>query len=56
MADIKGRVILDTLTAVKQRAGEEELSKIVNSLSEPSRRVFESPILFSEWYPLDAFA
>lgn len=55
MADIKGRVLLDTLGAVRERAGEQELAKIIKSLSDESRKVFESPILFSEWYPLDAF-
>jgi hypothetical protein len=55
VADIKGRVLLDTLAAVKERAGEQEVSKIIKSLSDESRRVFESPILFSHWYPLDAF-
>jgi len=55
VADIKGRVLLDTLAAVRERAGEQELSKIVKSLSNESRKVFESPILFSEWYSLDAF-
>lgn len=55
MAYIKGRVLLDTLAAVKERAGEQEVSKIIKSLSDESRRVFESPILFSHWYPLDAF-
>ncbi len=56
MADIKGRVLLDTLAAVRERSGEPELAKIIKSLSNESRKVFESPILFSEWYPLDAFA
>lgn len=55
VADIKGRVLLDTLAAVRTRAGEQELSKIIKSLSDQARKVFESPILFSEWYPLDAF-
>jgi hypothetical protein len=56
VADIKGRVLLDTIAAVKERAGEQELSKIIKNLSGESRKVFERPILFSEWYPLDAFA
>jgi hypothetical protein len=56
VADIKGRVLLDTLAAVRERGGEQGLSKIIKSLSNESRKVFESPILFSEWYPLDAFA
>ncbi len=44
------------LAAVKERAGEQEVSKIVTCLSDKSRKVFASPILFSEWYPLEAFA
>lgn len=55
VADIKGRVLLDTLAAVRERSGEQELAKIIKSLSNESRKVFESSILFSEWYPLDAF-
>ena len=55
MPDIKGRVLLDTLAAIKAR-DESGLARIVGSLSEKSRKVFESPILFSDWYPLDAFA
>jgi len=56
VADIKGRVLLDTMAAIKIRAGEQELSKIIKGLSDSSRAVLESPILFSEWYPLDAYA
>jgi hypothetical protein len=55
VSDIKGRVLLDTLEAVKARAGQSEVSKIVSRLGAESKKVFESPILFSEWYPLDAF-
>jgi hypothetical protein len=56
VADIKGRVFLDTLAAIKERAGEQALSKIIKSLSDNTRTVLESPILYSEWYSLDAFA
>ena len=56
MADIKGRVLLDTLAAIKAREKEAALARIVENLSEKSRRTFESPILFSDWYPLDAYA
>ena len=56
MADIKGRVVLDTLAAIKEREKEAGLTRIVVSLSEKSKKIFESPILFSDWYPLDAFA
>ena len=56
LPEIKGRVLLDSLAAIKQRESEAVLVQIVQSLSEKSRRVFESPILFSDWYPLDAYA
>ena len=55
MPDVKGRALLDTLAAIKAR-DEAGLARIVESLSEKSRKVFESPILFSDYYPLDAFA
>jgi hypothetical protein len=55
VADIKGRVLLDTIASIKARTGEQELSKILKNLSHESRTVFESPILFSGWYPLSAF-
>lgn len=56
MAEIKGTVLLDTLAAIRARAGEAELAKIRSLLSEPSRKVFESAIQASSWYPLDVFA
>jgi hypothetical protein len=56
MAEIKGTVLLDTLAAVKARAGEEELVKIIRGLSSTARIVFEGEIYSSSWYSLDAFA
>lgn len=56
MADIKGSVVLDSLAAIRARSGEAELKKIMASLSEASREMFEKPIYISEWYSLDAFA
>jgi hypothetical protein len=53
--DIKGRVLLDTLASVKEREKESGLARIVEGLSEKSKKIFESPILFSDWYPLDSF-
>src|SRR5271168_2006927 len=55
MAEIKGTVLLDSLAAIKARAGEQELAKIVKALSQQSRTLFEGPIYSSTWYPLDAF-
>ena len=55
MADIKGTVLLDTIAAIRRRAGEEEFHKIVRNLSPDAKAVFESPINPSNWYSLDAF-
>lgn len=55
MAQIKGTVLLDTVAAIKARAGESELTKIVQELNAEARTLFEEPIYSSTWYPLDAF-
>ncbi len=55
MAQIKGTVLLDTIAAIKARAGANELAKIVSGLNEEARSLFEGPIYSSTWYPLDAF-
>src|SRR6266571_801754 len=55
MAQIKGTVLLDTIAAIKARAGESELTKIVKGLNGEARNLFEGPIYSSTWYSLDAF-
>jgi hypothetical protein len=55
VAEIKGTVLLDTLKAIKARGGEAAMARILASLDEASRKVFDSPIQASSWYPLDAF-
>jgi hypothetical protein len=55
VAEIKGTVLLDTIAAIKARAGESELAKIVKHLRDETRNIFEKPIHLSNWYPLDAF-
>lgn len=55
MADIKGTVLLDTIAAIKARAGEHEFAKIVKALNPQSRTLFEGAIYSSTWYSLDAF-
>lgn len=55
MAQIKGTVLLDTIAAIKARAGESEFTKIVQGLSGEARTLFEGSIYSSTWYPLDAF-
>lgn len=55
MAEIKGTVLLDTIAAIKARAGESELAKIFDQLRGEAKDVFERPIHPSSWYSLDAF-
>jgi hypothetical protein len=53
---VKGTVLLDTMQAIKDRAGEQEFHKIVSHLDEQSKKVFENAIYASSWYSLDALA
>jgi len=55
MAQIKGTVLLDTIAAIKARAGESEFTRIVQGLNGEVRSLFEGPLYSSTWYPLDAF-
>lgn len=38
MADIKGRVLLDTLAAIRERGGEQQLSKVIKGLGSESKK------------------
>jgi len=55
MAEIKGTALIDTIKAIKARAGEQEFSKIVQQLDGEAKRIFESRVSPSSWYSLDAF-
>ncbi len=55
MAEIKGTVLADTINAIRNRAGDPELQKIISQLSPAAREAFEQPIQISTWYPLDTF-
>ncbi len=55
MAQIKGTVLIDTIAAVKARAGEAEFAKIVEHLSPEGQGIFGATVHPSSWYPLDAF-
>ena len=56
MAEIKGIVLMDALRAIKARAGEAEVAKILGQLDGESKAVFGGLISASSWYPLDIFA
>jgi hypothetical protein len=55
MAEIKGTVLIDTLQAIKARAGEPEVAKILAQLDGEGKAVFGGLISPSSWYPLDIF-
>lgn len=55
MAEIKGTVLLDTIAAIKARAGEAELLRILRNLGGQTRSIFQGPVHASNWYSLDAF-
>lgn len=48
--------MLDTLEAIKARAGKDELEKIVAHLDAEDREIFRKPFSPSSWYSCDAFA
>ena len=56
MLHIKGTAVLDTLEAIKTRAGKTELDKIISRLDPEAREIFRQPISPSSWYSCDAFS
>jgi hypothetical protein len=55
MGEIKGTALIDTISAIKARAGEQEFTRIVNLLTGDAKSIFENQISPSSWYSLDAF-
>jgi len=56
MVEIKGSVLSDSISSVKKRSGDQAFNKILALLSNDTKKIFESSeILFTNWYPLDAF-
>jgi len=55
VAEIKGTVLLDTIAAIRKRAGEAELARILKQVNGETRAILERPLQPSGWYPLDAF-
>ena len=56
MLHIKGTAVLDTLEAIKARAGKAELEKIISHLDPEGQEIFRRPISPSSWYSCDAFS
>jgi hypothetical protein len=55
MVQIKGSAIQETIGQIKRRAGDDALNKILGLLDGDTRKLFESEIFASTWYPLDSF-
>ena len=55
MLHIKGTAVIDTIKAIKQRAGEGEFERVVAHLDEETKAIYLAPISPSSWYPFDAF-
>jgi len=55
VAKIKGAVVLDSLKSIKERGGEQELSRIVARLEGEAKKIFEGPIYPWDWLELDHF-
>lgn len=56
MLHIKGTAVLDTLEAIKARAGKAELEKIISHLDQETQEIFRRPISPSSWYSCNAFS
>lgn len=56
MLHIKGTAVLDTLEAIKTRAGKAELDKIISHLDLETREILRQPISPSSWYSCDAYS
>jgi len=53
---IKGSVVLETVQAIKARAGAEGFEAIVGTLDDDARAMLRGVIFPTAWYPLDPFA
>lgn len=55
MVQIKGTAVLDTITLVKKRMGNDEFNRIVGLLGDEAKKMFQGEVFTSSWYPLDLF-
>jgi hypothetical protein len=53
IAQIKGRVLLDTFESIRARIGDAQLQALVSTLEGPVRQVLQGKISVGEWYPLE---
>jgi hypothetical protein len=50
---VKGRVLIDTVTLVRERYGEEGWSSLVAALDGETQELLRGSLLANAWYPLD---
>ena len=55
MVEIKGSVVLDSITGIQKRDGDAVYEEIRSQLDEETRKMFQGTISGSSWYPLDLF-
>ncbi|HME13703.1 MAG TPA: hypothetical protein VKF79_12610 [Candidatus Acidoferrum sp.] len=55
MVEIKGSVILDSITGIKKRDGAQAYEELVALLDEDTKRMFQGVISGSSWYSLELF-
>jgi hypothetical protein len=55
MVEIKGSAVLDSITGIKKRDGEAAYEALVSRLTGEAKKMFQSTVSGSSWYPLDYF-
>jgi hypothetical protein len=55
MVQIKGSVLLDSITGIQRRDGERGLEEIIAMLDGDTKKMFQTTVSASTWYPLDLF-
>ena len=55
MVEIKGSAVLDSITGIKKRDGDEAYEALVSRLTGETKKMFQDTVSGSSWYPLDYF-
>lgn len=54
-ATIKGSAVIDAVSAIQARSGDEAYQRVVGTLGEEDQELFRGAIAPGDWCPLDAF-
>jgi hypothetical protein len=55
IVEIKGSVVLDSITGIKKRDGESGYESILAAVDDETRKMLQGTVSASSWYPLDLF-